>query len=90
MSTLLTLLNTMSTSIIVLHGLFSVINAMGHKTGHGIRVAWIAMTTGALGILLGPLFNKPTPGPYWTGILVGIALYILFDRRRGSSRRILL
>lgn len=90
MSTLLVLLNTMSTSIIVLHGLFSVINAMGHGTRHGIRAAWIVMTTGALGILLGPLFNKPTPGPYWTGILVGIALFILSDRRRSPSRRIML
>lgn len=88
MSTVLAFLNTMAAAIILTHGLFHVINAMGHGTRHGMRCAWIVLTTGALGVLLAPLFDKPVPSPYWTGILVGIALYILFDRRRDSTRRI--
>lgn len=88
MSTVLLFLNTMAAAVILTHGLFSVINAMGHATRHGMRCAWIILTTSALGVLVGPLFDKPVPSPYWTGILVGIALYILFDRRRENVRRL--
>lgn len=89
MSVLLLLLNITATVIIVLHGLFNVINSMGRKTALGMRAAWLVITTCALAILLGPLFDKPTPGPYWSGILAGIALYILFDRRRSEAPRTL-
>jgi hypothetical protein len=83
MNTLLLLLNTAATAGIVLHGVFTAINAMGHGTGHGMRLAWITLTTGALGVLLAPLFGKAQPGAHWTCILIGAALYLVFDRRRG-------
>lgn len=86
MNILLLIVNTAASAIIVIYGVFSVINAMSHATGAGMRASWVALTTGALGVLLGPLFDKPTPSPYWTGVLVGLALYILFDRRRPQRR----
>jgi len=86
MNTLLLTLNSLASMVIVFYGVFSVINAMSHATRAGMRTTWVALTTGALGVLLAPLFGKPTPGPYWTAVLVGIALYILFDRRNGPGR----
>lgn len=84
---MMTALNTVAAIVILINGLFSVINSMGRHTGHGMRIAWLAMTTGAFGVLLGPLFGHPPPGPYWTGLLVGFALFVIFERRHSNDVR---
>ena len=81
MNILLLTLNLLAATLIVLYGVFSVINAMTHATSHGMRLAWVVLTTGALGVLLAPLFDKPMPPAPLTAVLVGVALHILCDRR---------
>lgn len=82
MNTVLTIVNILAATIIVVHGVFTVINSMGRETGHGLRLAWAILTTGSLGVMVGPLFGRLTPGPSWTCMLVGVALAVVFDRRR--------
>jgi len=72
--------------VILIRGLFSTINQMGRQTSHGIRFAWIAMTTGAAGVLFGPLCGRlHSPSIWETALLVGIACHIAFERRRPVS-----
>lgn len=87
MITILTILNMAAAAVIVAHGVFAVINSMGRHTGHGMRLAWSILTTGALGVLVGPLFDKLPPGPSWTIMLVGLAASILFERRKPGKLR---
>lgn len=84
---MLTILNIAAAAVVVVHGVFAVINSMGRHTGHGMRIAWAVLTTGALGVMVGPLFGKLPPGPSWTCMLVGIALSIIFERRRPGALR---
>jgi hypothetical protein len=78
-------INMVAAAIVLVCGMAS-INQMGRGTCNGMRVAWIALTTGALGVLAGPVFGYPPPGIWGTVLHVGIALHVVFERRRVDGR----
>lgn len=79
---MLSILSFCAAVLIVLNGVFGVIRRMNRCTPHGMRFAWLAMTTGAFGVLLRPLYGASPPSLWETILLVGIAFYIAFDRRQ--------
>lgn len=87
LSDVLCIINLAAAAIVTVHGVFSVINLMGRRTGHGMRIAWVILTVGALGVLLGPIFGKAPPSPSWSIMLAGVALAIVFDRRQPGHLR---
>lgn len=65
------------------------INNMTRATSIGMRLSWISLTTGALGILAAPLFGYLNSGLWLTLLHVGICLHVVFDKRRvmqGATR----
>jgi len=78
-------LNLVAAAVVFLFGLFGAINNMTGCTRHGIRIAWILLTTGALAVLLGPLYGYVTPR--WSEVLLNcrIALCLLVSRRRNCA-----
>jgi hypothetical protein len=74
-------------SAVVLFFGMQAINNMNRSTSIGMRLSWIALTTGAAGILVAPLFGHLHPGLWLTLLHVGICLHVVFDKRR-SDRRI--
>jgi hypothetical protein len=77
-------INMVAAAIVLAYGV-TAINQMGRITCNGMRVAWIALTTGALGVLAGPIFGYPAPGMWGTVLHVGIALHVIFERRRAMG-----
>jgi hypothetical protein len=77
--------NWVAALVILILGLFYAINRMSGETIHCIRFAWICMTTGALSVLMAPLFGFAHPSFWQTLINVGIAVFLLADRLRGRS-----
>jgi len=84
MIVVLLLINIAAALLILVRGMFFAINRMDRCTPHGMRLAWLGITTGALGIIVGPLYGIH-PNFWQTALVVGIALYVLFDRRRDSK-----
>jgi len=86
----LLLINLAAAIVILVRGLFFAINRMDRCTPHGMRLAWLVMTTGALGAIVGPLYGV-RPSLWQTALAVGIALYVCFDRRHRDvcDRRVL-
>lgn len=78
-------ISLLAAAVILVRGLFFVINRMNRCTPHGMRLAWLAMTTGALGVVVSPLYGSRQPSLWETALLVGIALHVLCDRRRRSE-----
>lgn len=74
--------NWLAAILIFILGLFYAINNMSGETIHCMRYAWIAMTTGALAILLGPLFGFGPPSFSQTLLNVGVAVFLVVDRSR--------
>jgi hypothetical protein len=72
-------LNLLAAAVILVDGMFFTINRMTKHTRHGMRFAWLTMTTGALGILISPLFYKWHPTPWETTLIVGLALCMIFE-----------
>lgn len=81
LQTVMLLLNIISSLIIVWKGVFHVINCMTKHTRFIVRLAWIWMTVGAVAVLAGPLFGVYITGTYGTLIHMGLALFILSERR---------
>ena len=79
---MLLVLSMLAAVVIVVNGLFFAINNITRHTAHGIRIAWILMTTGALGVFLGIVFSRWRPSVWDTALFVGLALYLIFERRR--------
>lgn len=82
---MITAINVFAASIVLVYGV-AAINRMGLGTCNGMRIAWLSLTTGALGVLLAPLYGHPAPGLWGTALNVGIALHVVFERRRGDGR----
>lgn len=73
-------LNIVCPVVILIHGLFQVINHMTKHTAFFMRLAWLLLTTGALALLLSPWFGVQFG--WGTSFLVwGFAAYILADKR---------
>ena len=72
-------LNIAAAFVIFINGLYA-INHMSADTTHRIRIAWIAMTTGALAILAGPLFGYMHPAWQEVMLNIGCACYVQLDR----------
>lgn len=73
---------------IFVKGLFFSLNNMSRHTSHGMRLAWVSLTTGAAGVLLSPLYGRMHSPTFWeTALVVGIAMYVLFERRRPDNLR---
>jgi hypothetical protein len=82
---MITVLNMIAAVTVLVCGL-AAINKMTRRTSQGMRVAWLALTTGALGVLVAPLYGYPSPGVWGTALNVGIALHLVFERRRSDRR----
>ncbi|MBF8176932.1 hypothetical protein [Herminiimonas contaminans] len=67
--------------VIVIHGIFFVINNMNRFTPCGMRFAWILITAGGMAELLIPIFYPRNPSIPETILVVGIAVFILAERR---------
>lgn len=78
---ILLILNLIAAAVILGKGVFFVINRMDRHTRHSIRFAWLVMTTGALGIVIAPLYGYAHPDMWGTALSVGVALYVVCDRR---------
>ncbi|HJV54314.1 MAG TPA: hypothetical protein VJ652_22815 [Noviherbaspirillum sp.] len=78
-------LNMCAAAIIFASGLFGAINNMTRCTRHGIRLAWVILTTGAFAVLLSPFYGAPKPT--WPEVLLncGVALFVLGNRRRSCA-----
>lgn len=70
-----------SALIIFSHGVLFVLNKMSDCTHHGIRWAWLILTTGSVSVLLAPLYGNLQATLPSTIIIAGAALYALWDRR---------
>lgn len=85
---LLLSITMLSTLVVLIKGLFFAINAMSRGTCNLVRIAWLAMTTGAFGVLVSPLYGHWHSPTVWEALLVaGIALYGVFDRRQPARFR---
>lgn len=74
-------INLICAVIILNRGVFHVINVMTSATYFPVRAAWVLMTTGALAILVGPLFGFYVVSPYVTLLHAGVALFMFKERR---------
>lgn len=74
-------LNLFAAGVIFCIGLCSV-NNMGRETRHGIRYAWVGLTTAAFSILISPLFGEVNPSRSEVFFTVCVALFVLANRRR--------
>jgi hypothetical protein len=79
-------INLVAAAIVLCYGLRA-INCMGRNTSMGMRLSWLALTTGAAGVLVAPLFGSLHPGLWTTLLHVGICLHVVFDHRRSALRR---
>lgn len=79
------LLTTLAAFIIVWCGVCETINAMSHKTGHIVRLAWIALVLGAASAL-GELWLLQTAVSTSTALFaLGIAGLLMADRGASAS-----
>lgn len=78
---ILLIVNLCAAAVVFVSGLFFVIKNMTWCTKAGIRLAWLCMTTGALGVLIAPMFSVRTPSIAETVLLVGFAIFIIYERR---------
>ena len=78
-------LNLAAALVVFLVGLFGAINNMSRCTRHGIRIAWVMLTTGAFAVLLGPLYGDTNPT--WAEVILnaGCALFVVANRRRACA-----
>ena len=82
MTNLLLVIDVIACGITFLFGTFTAINGMDKKTGHWIRAAWVLVTVGALAIIIGPLYGRTPPDLAETVFSVGLAIFVMVDRRR--------
>lgn len=73
--------NIASALTIVYRGVFNVINVMTRQTYFPVRVAWVLMITGAMAVLVGPVFGFTVTSVQTTISYVGVALFVFFERR---------
>lgn len=78
----MTAINMLAAAIVLVRGLFFVLNNMRPETGHGIRITWVLLTTGAAAVLL--LDHAPT----WPSVVfhIGIAAMVCIDRSQNFFR----
>lgn len=73
--------NIVCAAIIIYRGIFHVVNTMTRNTYFPVRAAWILMLTGALAVLVGPLFGFYVKSVQTTFTYAGIATFVFFERR---------
>lgn len=78
---ILFVINMVAAGVVFTAGLFFAIKNMSRCTKASIRFAWIFMTTGAAGVLLAPLFGVRAPSMPETVLMVGVAVFIICERR---------
>ncbi len=74
-------LNFVSAFIVVYLGVFHIINAMTKRTFFPVRLAWLLLTTGALAVLVGPLYGYSSTSVTNLLIHIGLATLVCFERR---------
>jgi len=79
------IVSMIAAAIVVLHGIFSKINRMSRCTPTGMRVAWVLVTAGSMGIFLSPFFGRAAPTVWEAALMSGVAGYVLFDRRKRKA-----
>lgn len=66
---------------ILCQGLFHTINHMGRHTQLAARLGWLLLTTGALDIVLAPLFGRSAAPAYGDALLLAwLAWYLKGER----------
>ena len=63
-----------------------VINRMSKATNHLIRLAYILLAVGALGVVMGPLYSRSIPAAAEVIIKVGAALALIFGAYRRQKK----
>lgn len=74
-------LNLLAALVIFVSGLFFSVNRMTRCTPLRVRLTWICLTAGAFGVLIGPVFGTRQPNLAETLILIGMAAFVLYERR---------
>lgn len=82
MSTALYITNFCACAIVLCAGMFLAINNMSRCTDRAIRWAWILLTTGAFGVLIGIVYGNFSPSIADVALHVGVAIFAFSDRRR--------
>lgn len=77
---ILLIVNMCAAAVVFVSGLFFAIKNMSRCTKFGIRLAWLCMTTGALGVLIAPIFSIRSPTISESVLLVGFAMFIICGR----------
>lgn len=77
----LTAINIVAACVILWKGIFHVVNHMSKHTSFAQRWAWIFMITGAFAVVVGPFFGIIYASGIITLIHVGVAMFVLSDRR---------
>lgn len=78
---ILFIVNMVAAAVVFVSGLFFAIKNMSLCTKFSIRFAWIFMTAGAFGVLVAPFFRVRAPSISETVLLVGMAVFIVCERR---------
>ncbi|MBY0556559.1 MAG: hypothetical protein K2P77_05080 [Burkholderiaceae bacterium] len=73
-------------AVLLFQGLFHVLNHMDRHSCNVTRLAWLLMTTGALQVLLAPIFGA-TPMPTFGDVLLlgSVAGYFIANHTKGTS-----
>lgn len=67
--------------LILVSGLFYGLNRTTCGTPVNVRVFWICLTIGAFCVVTAPLFGTWRPSLGETLVLVGVATFVVFERR---------
>jgi hypothetical protein len=87
LNNLLLSINFVCAGLVLGIGLFQAVNNMSATTDRWIRMAWVFITTGAFGVLTGPMFGYTLPPAAEVVLNVGIAIFVIHDRRRYRPNR---
>jgi hypothetical protein len=71
--------------LILLRGLFVAINRMGRHTAAATRAAWLLLTTGAVDIVVGPLFGRVPAPTYGDALLLAALAWCVLWRDGGLA-----
>jgi hypothetical protein len=81
MNITLVIVNVIAALVVLLYGVLFVANSMSHKTSFLVRASWVFLSTGAFAISVGPLFGVAQYSMGATCMNLGLAVFILGNRR---------
>lgn len=81
----LSVFNAIACVAVLVHAV-CVINHMSRKTNHFIRLAYILLAVGTLGVLVGPLYSSLAPMPAEVLVNAGAALALIVGTHRRQKK----